>query len=229
MPYSFLAVNKMSELYEQQERRFNYTTPKSFLELIALYKNMLAQRRKATNDNLVRLSTGVTKLETTAASVAGLEEDLKVKAVEVEEKKAECDAMIPKLEEEKGKAGDEAAKANVIAAGATKKEEEVTAMKIDIETKLAAAEPALIAAAEALNGLNVKDLGELKSLKKPPAGVDDVTAACICILQTKDMPFKKVDVSWKAAQAMMSPPPKFLETLMGFKQRIDDGLVPKVR
>ena len=100
-------------------------------------------------------------------------------------------------------------------------------MKADIEQKLAAAEPALIAAAEALNGLNVKDLGELKALKKPPAGVDDVTAACICILQTKDMPFKKIDTSWKAAVAMMSPPPKFLETLMGFKQRIDDGLVPK--
>ena len=41
------------------------------------------------------------------------------------------------------------------------------------------------------------------------------------------MPFKKVDVSWKAACAMMSPPPKFLETMLGFKQKIDDGLVPK--
>ena len=45
MPYSFLQVNKISELYESQERRFNYTTPKSFLELIALYKAMLADRR----------------------------------------------------------------------------------------------------------------------------------------------------------------------------------------
>ena len=150
-----------------------------------------------------------------------------VQAVEVEAKKAEVDAMIPKLEEEKGKAGDEAAKANVIAAGAEKKEAEVIAMKADIETKLAAAEPALVAASAALSSLNVKDLGELKSLKKPPAGVDDVTGACLCLLQTKDMPFKKVDTSWKAAQAMMSPPPKFLEVMLGFKQKIDDGLVPK--
>lgn len=97
----------------------------------------------------------------------------------------------------------------------------------DIELKLAAAEPALVKASAALDSLNVKDLGELKSLKKPPAGVDDVTAACLCLLQTKDMPFKKVDTSWKAAQAMMSPPPKFLETMLGFKQKIDDGLIPK--
>ena len=26
---------------------------------------------------------------------------------------------------------------------------------------------------------------------------------------------------------MMSPPPKFLEVMLGFKQKIDDGLVPK--
>merc|ERR1719181_892249 len=188
---------------------------------------MLEKEREKIEIQIKKLSDGVVKLESTAESVAGLEEDLKIKAVEVDAKKTEVEAMIPKLEEEKGKAGEEAAKANVIAAAATKKETEVIAMKKDIETKLAAAEPALVAASAALDSLNVKDLGELKSLKKPPAGVDDVTAAAICLLQTKDMPFKKVDVSWKAAQAMMSPPPKFLETMLGFKQRIDDGLLPK--
>ena len=227
MPYSFLQVNKYSEQYEAQERRFNYTTPKSFLELIALYKGMLGKEREKVDKNIKKLSDGVIKLESTAESVAGLEEEIKVKAVEVEAKKAEVEAMIPKLEEEKAKAGEEAAKANVIAAAATKKETEVIAMKADIETKLAAAEPALVAAEAALDSLNVKDLGELKSLKKPPAGVDLVTGACLCLLQTKDMPFKKVDISWKAAQQMMTPPPKFLETMLGFKQKIDDGLVPK--
>jgi dynein heavy chain len=86
MPYSFLAVNKTSELYESQERRFNYTTPKSFLELIALYKSMLSKRREATQANITRLTNGVIKLESTAASVSELEENLKVKAVEVEAK-----------------------------------------------------------------------------------------------------------------------------------------------
>jgi dynein heavy chain len=227
MPYSFLQVNKISELYESQERRFNYTTPKSFLELIALYKKMLQTFRDKIEVNIKKLSDGVIKLESTAESVSGLEEEIKIKAVEVEAKKAEVEAMIPKLEEEKAKGVEEAAKANVIAAAATKKETEVVAMKAGIETKLAAAEPALVAASAALDSLNVKDLGELKSLKKPPAGVDLVTAATICLMQTKDAPFKKLDTSWKAAQQMMTPPPKFLDLMMGFKQKIDDGLVPK--
>ena len=192
MPYSFLAVQKVSEAYERQERRYNYTTPKSFLELIALFRQMLAQRRKMVNDKITKLSDGVIKLETTADGVGELEEEIKVKTVEVEAKKAEVDAMIPKLEEEKGKAGIEAAKANKIAEAASKVETEVIALKAEIEAKLAAAEPALVAAAAALESLNVKDLGELKSLKQPPAGVDLVTAACLCITNSKDQPFKKV-------------------------------------
>ena len=49
MPYSFLKVNEVSESYRELDRRFNYTTPKSFLELIALYTSMLDKRRAETN------------------------------------------------------------------------------------------------------------------------------------------------------------------------------------
>ena len=108
---------------------------------------------------------------------------------------------------------------------AAKKEAEVNRMKESIEKDLAAAEPALAAAAEALDGLNKKDLGELKSLGKPPPGVDDVTAACIFMLH--DGSKGKVDTSWKAAQIMMKDVNGFMMTLIGFKARIDAGKVPK--
>jgi dynein heavy chain len=41
MPYSFKVVNEISALIFEQERRFVYTTPKSFLELIKLFTIML--------------------------------------------------------------------------------------------------------------------------------------------------------------------------------------------
>jgi len=44
MPFSFTIVNKTSTEYLAVERRYNYTTPKSFLELIYLYKSMLAKK-----------------------------------------------------------------------------------------------------------------------------------------------------------------------------------------
>ena len=48
MPYSFALVNKVSKKFFDAERRYNYTTPKTFLELIKLYKNVLTKKRKET-------------------------------------------------------------------------------------------------------------------------------------------------------------------------------------
>jgi len=44
MPYSFKVVNECSDQIFDQERRFVYTTPKSFLELIKLFKAMLTKK-----------------------------------------------------------------------------------------------------------------------------------------------------------------------------------------
>lgn len=40
MPYSFKTVNEFSAIIYDQEKRYVYTTPKSFLELIKLFKVM---------------------------------------------------------------------------------------------------------------------------------------------------------------------------------------------
>lgn len=37
MPYSFVNVNKIAAMCYEKERRYIYTTPKTFLELIKLF------------------------------------------------------------------------------------------------------------------------------------------------------------------------------------------------
>lgn len=73
-----------------------------------------------------------------------------------------------------------------------------------------------------MNTLNKKDLGEAKSLKKPPTGVDDITAVVLILLEGNPK-----DKSWTAAQKMMNNVDKFLERLKSFKPLIDEGKVPK--
>ena len=43
--FTHTAVNDASIKYLEEDRRYNYTTPKSYLELISLYKDMLASKR----------------------------------------------------------------------------------------------------------------------------------------------------------------------------------------
>lgn len=159
----------------------------------------------------------------------------------------------------------EAAKCAVIAS-------EVSEKQASCERDLAAAEPLVQQAEAALDTLNKKDLGETKSLKKPPpgvfcaptavsympekaclqplpfsldagtvyrlsqwghapvwtslhlgalpAGVDDITAVVIILLEGNPK-----DKSWAAAAKLMNNVDKFLERLKGFKAVIDQGLV----
>jgi dynein heavy chain len=182
---------------------------------------MLAKKRSTLAAVIDRLSTGLDKLEKTSKDVALLEEEIKVKSIEVEAAKQQADQIAEKVGGEKAKvevaaagANDEAAKCAVIAENAGK-------MEADCTRDLEAAIPAVEKAEAALDSLKKKELDELKSLAKPPGGVDDVTAA---ILAIKGEPAKNRD--WAAARNMMKDVNKFMEDLKGLKEIIDNGQLP---
>ena len=51
------------------ERRHNYTTPKSFLELINLYVKLLKMKHEELEGKMKRLENGLEKLRVTAVQV----------------------------------------------------------------------------------------------------------------------------------------------------------------
>ena len=59
----------MSISYLQNERRYNYTTPKSFLEQIKLYQNLLGRKHQELLASMNRLENGLEKLKSTAQQV----------------------------------------------------------------------------------------------------------------------------------------------------------------
>ena len=91
MPYSFNTVERYSDLIKEQERRNVYTTPKSFLELISLFKAMIGKKAQELEDQKSKYEVGVVKLNDTAEICTQLEADLKIKSVEVEELKKSAD------------------------------------------------------------------------------------------------------------------------------------------
>ena len=74
------SVEEISGKFWDELRRKVYTTPKSYLDLIKLYLNTLAQKRREDNANRDRLATGLKKLNQTNQSIAELKEKLKVMA-----------------------------------------------------------------------------------------------------------------------------------------------------
>lgn len=101
MPFSFGFVGVQSDLIKDEERRYIYTTPKSFLELIKLFKGMLGVKKNYLEGEREKYEIGVGKLQQTEEIVSQLEADLKVQSVEVEAMKVEAEAKAEVVGAEK--------------------------------------------------------------------------------------------------------------------------------
>ncbi|XP_075374925.1 dynein axonemal heavy chain 17-like isoform X4 [Mycteria americana] len=222
MSYVHMSVKEMSKTYLAMERRYNYTTPKTFLEQIKLYKNLLSKKRSELTAKIERLEKGLTKLQSTASQVDDLKAKLAVQKAELKQKNEDTDKLIhmvgtetEKVSREKAIADEEEMKVQAINTNVAEKQQAC-------ETDLAKAEPALVAAQEALNTLNKNNLTELKSFGSPPQAVVNVMAA-VMVLTAPGGKIPK-DKSWKAAKVMMGKVDTFLDALKNFdKEHIPEA------
>lgn len=211
MAYVHKSVNEMSISYLQNDRRYNYTTPKSFLEQISLYKRLLQLKHKELQEKIVRLENGLVKLQSTAKQVDDLKDKLAAQEVEVKQKNEDADKLIKIVGAETEKVGKEKAIADEEQKKVTEISIEVGKKQVDCERDLAKALPALEAAQVALNTLDKTNLTEMKSFPNPPSAVLMVASAVLVLMA----PGGKVpkDRSWKNAKAMMGNVDKFLNDL----------------
>uniref|UniRef100_A0AAV2MDL9 AAA+ ATPase domain-containing protein n=1 Tax=Knipowitschia caucasica TaxID=637954 RepID=A0AAV2MDL9_KNICA len=228
MAHVHTSVKHTSEKYQRNEKRYNYTTPKSFLQQISLYRHLLERSRVQLQDKMERLDNGLQKLQTTTAQVEDLKAKLASQEAELSIKNQNIEALIAKIGQQtervcskKEAADSEAEKVAVIQA-------QVAAKQKDCEDDLAKAEPSLAAATEALNTLNKVNLTEMKAFPNPPAAVINVAAAVMVLLAPRGRVPK--DRSWKAARAFMGKVDDFLQALTSYnKENIPDTCLSVVK
>merc|ERR1719482_561073 len=133
-----------------------------------------------------------------------------------------------KAEEKQVLVDEEAAKADIQAA-------EATEIKADCMKDLAAAMPALDAAVDALSKLSKGDIGEVKAMKTPPAGVV-LTAQALCLMfGVKAVKVAapdgkgKVDDYWEPAKKEVLGDPRLLDKMINYdKDNISEAVMVKV-
>ncbi|KFQ06883.1 Dynein heavy chain 17, axonemal, partial [Leptosomus discolor] len=222
MSYVHTSVKEMSKTYLDMERRYNYTTPKTFLEQIKLYQNLLSKKQSELTAKIEKLEKGLTKLQSTTSQVDDLKAKLAVQEAEVMQKRGDAAKLIhvvgiemEKVSREKAIADEEELKVQAINTNVAEKQRAC-------ETGLAKAEPALLHAQEALNTLNKNNLTELKSFESPPQAVVNVMAAVMVLTAPRGKIPK--DKSWKAAKVMMRKVDTFLDNLKRFdKEHIPEA------
>ena len=237
MPYSFTTVNKAGIRCYKQERRHVYTTPKSFLELIKLFTNMLGQKKDVLEKNKEMYESGLVKLEETESVVGKLEEDLKIMSVEVEKKKEEADKVATIVGKEKTIVEAENDKAMVEEEAVNKIKASATEIKTSCEADVARLVPLVETAKTKVQNLSIKDLQFLKGLQTPPADIDKVFF-CIMYMMAGvpgydsdiDLTPQKLpkNLDWKSGcLKLLTNPGKLISLLLKFPEEINNNKVPK--
>lgn len=163
-----LSIATANKDFLARERRYNYTTPTSFLELIKFYKALFKKKVDKIVDKIVRLETGLSTMKSTTEQVEGLKQQLEIKMVDVKKQEEETNVLIEIVGKESLIAEEEQRLANIEQEKTTALANEAKKIKDEAELKLQEAIPAMEAAKAAVNCLTKTTIQELKSLPKPP-------------------------------------------------------------
>lgn len=199
------SVEHYSEQFAAKLRRYNYTTPKNYLDYINTYLNILEKKDKENKNQQDRLLVGIDKIKEAEVQLKKLNEDLAVQKVKVTKRTEEVESLLKEIASGTAEASEKKELAIIKSNEIKEQTKVIDKEKGEAEVALAEALPALEAAKLALEDLEKKDITEIRAFKNPPHAVEQVLN-CIVI-------FKGIkEISWKSAQSLMADT-GFLEML----------------
>ena len=225
-------INIINAEFLQKERRYNYTTPKSYLELIEFYKSQLVVGRNQIESSIDNLVKGLTTLSETQSKVTEIEVNLKDVMVEVEKKKAETNKLIEKVNIQKKDANEQQIKANeeeqktlALAASANDIKEKAEAAYLEAKPKLEKAQ-------ESLSKLSADKVTIMKNLKTPPPAVRLTGKVVSYMFKGEKVDLfsdKDNEAAWKRAVNMMNNVKRFLQDLKYFSNETAKNLDTNIK
>ena len=176
-----MTVKVETDRYFHELKRYNYTTPTSYLELIKLYTEVLKTQQEKISSNERRYRIGLDKLRETEEIVAKLEIQLTDMQPVLVQASKDTEKLLVQVTADQKDADAQAAIVEVDVQEANKVAASVKVIKDDCQKDLDAAMPAYEAALKALATLDKKSVQELKAFNNPPEMVK-FTMEAVCIL-----------------------------------------------
>ncbi|CAG9819626.1 unnamed protein product [Phaedon cochleariae] len=230
------SVVEASELFKLELSRHNYVTPTSYLELLSSYTDLMNKKKGSLTEGVGRLKTGLGKLQNTSEEVKVLQLQLRDMKPALEVAARDADIMIRKIAADTVIAEETKVIVEREEFEASKKALETQTIAEDAQRDLDEAMPALLEAENSLKSLNKNDIVEVRSMKRPPAGVVYVIES-ICIVKNVKpnkvpgiRPGEKILDYWEPGRNMLSDPGGFLASLMNFdKESITEDMIEKLK
>lgn len=215
------SVSVMADRFYEELRRYYYTTPTSYLELITLYTTMLKEKKKEIGGARQRVANGLDKLLETNDVVASMKIELTALEPELKQKSEDTAKLMEKLAVDQ-EAADVVKKVVLEDEAVAKvKAEETKSIADDAQRDLDLALPALDNALKALDSLEKSDITEIKGFNNPPKMVQTVMEAVCILLGAKP--------DWPTAKTLLGDT-NFLRNLYNYdKDNIAESKLKKIR
>ena len=168
-----MSVQQYTQEFESQYKRKVMFTPKTFLDYIAIYKNLGKDMKYKMDQQILRLEGGLMTLVQANESTKILNTELEKQNIIVNEEKERCNAILREINE-KTKTVDQQ---NKDALEKRKKlsveSKEIAEKKAEADKLLEEAMPALLEAVAQLNSLTNQDIGNIKAMQAPKSVVQE--------------------------------------------------------
>jgi len=168
------SVEEASENFYDELRRRVYTTPKSYLDLISLYLNMLGVYRKNIMQNRSRLANGLTTLKKTNERIADLRVEITAMLPKLAKANEELAVTLQQVNKDKAIADEKDRVVSAEVEIVDKVAQEAKAIKDEADADLSQALPILENAKKIVDDLDKNAVVEIKAMGSPPAAVEMV-------------------------------------------------------
>uniref|UniRef100_A0A0R3WKD5 Dynein heavy chain 7, axonemal n=1 Tax=Hydatigena taeniaeformis TaxID=6205 RepID=A0A0R3WKD5_HYDTA len=232
--FTHLSVSSAAVRFVRELKRYYYTTPTSYLELLSTYRVMLDDRRSNLKIMKEKFKNGLNKIQETNDLVTRMEEELTALRPKLEQKQKDTEKLMIKLGEDQEKADVVRHKVKDDEADAKQKALETQAIADDAQRDLDAAMPALEAANKALDSLDKNDIAEIRVFTKPPQLVQTVMeAVCLMLgqnlLSSQQYELLSCRTDWTTAKTLLGDS-NLLRRLVEYpKDTISDSLLRKLQ
>ncbi|XP_049715237.1 dynein axonemal heavy chain 2 isoform X5 [Elephas maximus indicus] len=214
------SVAQYSQKMLLELRRYNYVTPTNYLELVSGYKKLLGEKRQELLDQINKLRTGLFKIDETREKVEVMSLELEDAKKKVAEFQKQCEEYLVIIVQQKREADEQQKAVTANSEKIAVEEIKCQALADNAQKDLEEALPALEEAMRALESLNKKDIGEIKSYGRPPAQVEIVMQA-VMILRGNEP-------TWAEAKRQLGEQ-NFIKSLINFdKDNISDKVLKKI-
>ena len=206
--YVHESVLEAADEFSQVLNRKVYVTPKSYLDMVSCFFKILQEKQDELNSGRMRYKTGVEQLVKTNKEVAEMQKMLITLAPELEQKRTESEELEKTVDIDREKANQAKEKAEEEEREVNTKTNEVKSLQEDAENELRVAIPILDSAVKALQNIDRKQIGEIRTFAAPPELVA-YTLEAIAILM-------EVPTNMESIRKLLQN--NFLESLMSFKR-----------